>query len=60
MFVRLLNTLFYLSFNFVKPNIIQNGDFEVGDVDPWKCIACQCDASNNYLGKTPVQRINFN
>ena len=52
MFVRLLNISYFLSFYLVKPNIIQNGDFEAGEVDPWRCLASQCDASNRYLGKT--------
>ena len=52
MFVRLLNISYFLSFYLVKPNIIQNGDFEAGEVDPWRCLASQCDASNKYLGKT--------
>ena len=34
-----------------QANIILNGDFESGEVKPWRCVGCQCESSQNYLGR---------
>ena len=54
MFDIFLCIFFILAFGCIKPNIIQNGDFEAGDVDPWRCIGCQCSVPDKYLGNTYI------
>ena len=30
-------------------NVIENGDFESGDLDPWSCTHSDCRIDNGYL-----------
>ena len=40
-----------------KANIILNGDFDSGEVTPWRCVGCECQSLQKYLGR--FERVEF-
>ena len=38
--------------NVAIANIVQNGDFDNGEISPWSCKQVHCEVSNNFLSLT--------
>ena len=38
--------------NVAIANIVQNGDFDNGEISPWSCKQVQCEVSQNFLSLT--------